>query len=494
MASFNKAKLTSRSQDYAAWYLDVAKNGDLFEYSPTPGCITFLPKSVAIWERVKSHIDGKLKRLGVQNILLPTLIPMSFFEKEKNLVEGFSPELAVVTHGGGKELEEKLAFRPTSEVMFCDFFRGRLQSYRDLPILSNQWCNVLRWEKRTRPFLRTAEFHWQEGHTIHETTDEATIFAEKILHEVYIPTIRDVMAIAGVSGRKSESEKFPGADVTMTYEPMMSNGWALQMCTSHILGRGFMESFDVKFSGRDGVDTFPAYTSWGLSTRTIGGMISCHSDDNGLVIPPLLSEYQSVLLPLFGRDSQLVKNYTGKVLEALGHTADERVPVSGASFVAVIESDLATLIDEREARLGEKIKDWELSGYPIRIEYGERDVAGNTVVIASRITSEKLTVPLPELKLVLHRMLADGQKDLLRRSEERLRENTVACSSLDDIVKAIEAEKFVLYNWDLNPQFEIDIKESCKATVRCLPFEGQWVDDVMDRESGKQLTLIARNF
>lgn len=494
MASLKKAKLTSRAQDYAAWYLDVAKNGDLFEYSPTPGCITFLPKSVAIWERIKSHIDCKLKRLGVQNILLPTLIPMSLLEKEKNLVEGFSPELAVVTHGGGKKLDEELAFRPTSEVMFCDFFRGRLQSYRDLPILSNQWCNVLRWEKRTRPFLRTAEFHWQEGHTIHETTDEATIFAEKILQEVYIPIIRDVMAIAGISGRKSESEKFPGADITMTYEPMMSNGWALQMCTSHILGQGFMETYEVKFTGRDGMETFPAYTSWGLSTRTIGGMISCHSDDNGLIIPPLLSEYQSVLLPIFGKDTQIVKEYTNKVLEALGHTSNERVPVSGASFVAVIEVELATLIDEREARLGEKIKDWELSGYPIRIEYGERDIAAQSVVVASRITKEKLTVPLHELKYTLKQMLLDGQESLLKKSEERLRDNTIACSSLDDIISVVDAGKFALYNWDLNPQFETDIKESCKATVRCLPFEGQWVDSIISRESGKKLALIARNF
>jgi prolyl-tRNA synthetase len=233
--------ITSRSTDYNQWYLDVAKSADLFEYSPAPGCITFLPKSVTLWTRIQQSMQARLDRLGVQNLYLPMLIPMSYFEREKDHVAGFSPELAVVTIGGGKVLEEPLAIRPTSELLFCDFFKDRLRSYRDLPLLYNQWVSVLRWEKRTRPFLRTAEFYWQEGHTLHEGRESADDFALSILHHVYIATINDLMAIEGIAGIKTQSEKFAGADTTYTYEPMMSNGWALQICTSHLLGQGFME-------------------------------------------------------------------------------------------------------------------------------------------------------------------------------------------------------------------------------------------------------------
>lgn len=229
--------ITPQNTDYNQWYLDVAKAADLFEYSPTPGCITFLPKAVTMWDRIRTTMQKKLDVLGVQNLLLPMLIPMSFFEREKDHVEGFSPELAVVTIGGGKELEDPLAIRPTSELMFCDFFKNRLHSYRDLPLLYNQWVSVLRWEKRTRPFLRTAEFHWQEGHTLHETKTEANDFSLAILQSVYIETINELMAIEGIAGTKSQSEKFAGADTTYTFEPMMSNGWALQICTSHLLGQ-----------------------------------------------------------------------------------------------------------------------------------------------------------------------------------------------------------------------------------------------------------------
>lgn len=271
--------MTSKEQDYSQWYLDVSKAGELFEYSPVPGCITFLPKAVTIWEKIKEAVNRKIGPMGVQNLYLPMLIPMSFFEKEKDHVEGFSPELAVVTVAGGKDLEDKLAIRPTSETLFCEFFRDNLTSYRDLPLLYNQWVNVMRWEKRTRPFLRTAEFYWQEGHTLHETKDEAREFSLGILNNVYIDTFRNILAIDGIAGTKSDSEKFAGADNTFTFEPMMSNGWALQICTSHVLGEGFMRQFDVKFQDRNGTVSYPAYTSWGLSTRSIGGLISSHSDD-----------------------------------------------------------------------------------------------------------------------------------------------------------------------------------------------------------------------
>jgi prolyl-tRNA synthetase len=492
--SAQKIKIAPRAQDYSQWYLDVARNGEMFEYSPTPGCITFLPKSVAIWERIKDDMNRKLKQLGVQNLLLPALIPMSFFERERQHVDGFAPELAVVTHGGGKELDEKLAFRPTSEVMFCEFFKNRLQSWRDLPMLYNQWVNVLRWEKRTRPFLRTSEFHWQEGHTIHETTDEALAFAETILNSVYIPTVRHMLAIDGIAGIKPDSEKFAGADVTMSYEPMMSNGWALQICTSHVLGKGFMESFDVSYLDRSGEHAHPAYTSWGLSTRTIGAMISSHSDDKGLVIPPRLSEYSVVLLPIYGKDPSRVHEYTDRILQALGHQHTIKVPVSGLAFAAVVETEHATLIDQREARVGEKITDWERSGYPIRIEYGARDIDAGTCIAVSRITGERREIPLRDLQTVTRAMLANGQAALLAGSAQRLRDKTVACRTQAEAIAAVGEGNFALLNWDLDPKFEADIKAVSKATIRCFPFAGQWTDDLLAQEPGKRRTLIARNF
>ncbi|HRI35939.1 MAG TPA: His/Gly/Thr/Pro-type tRNA ligase C-terminal domain-containing protein [bacterium] len=369
-----KIKLTSREQDYSQWYLDVAQTGELFEYSPTPGCITFLPKSTDIWQRIRAHIDAKIRVMGVQNVMLPMLVPMEFFMKEADHVEGFAPEIATVTRVGDKELDAPLGLRPTSETMFCDFFRKRLRSYRDLPILCNQWCNILRWEKRTRPFLRTAEFHWQEGHTLHRTRDEAWEFVLSILHDVYIDTIRNLLAIDGIAGRKSESEKFAGGDVTTTFEPMMSNGWALQICTSHLLAQGFMEGFDVSFADEDGSLKHPYYTSWGLSTRSIGGMISAHSDDRGLIIPPRISEYRAVILPIYGKDRDEETNAYARRVAAMLVPDGTEIPVKGESMRAVTNNQERVLLDLRNERVGAKITDWELSGYPVRIECGAREM------------------------------------------------------------------------------------------------------------------------
>lgn len=334
--NLSKVKLTSKEEDYSQWYLDIAKAGELFEYSPTPGCITFLPKAVSIWENIKAEISKRLKQLGVEDIYLPLLIPYSFLEKEKDHVEGFSPEFAIVTHGGGKELEEKLVIRPTSETLFCDFFKNRLQSYRDLPMLYNQWVNVMRWEKRTRPFLRTAEFYWQEGHTLHETLQDAEHFAFKIAHNVYIEVIREFLAIDGIAGEKTPSERFAGAERTYTFEPMMSNGWALQICTTHILSQAFMRGFDVSFIGRDGKEASPFYTSWGISTRSIGGIISSHSDNKGLILPPKISPYSAVILPIYGKDNAtLVNDYAIKIAKAVT-MSDTVVPVRGEYFKAML--------------------------------------------------------------------------------------------------------------------------------------------------------------
>lgn len=487
--------LTPQKLDYSEWYLDVAKQGELFEYAPVSGCITFLPKATKLWDMIRTSMQEKLDLLGVQNLLLPLLIPMSYFEREKDHVEWFAPELAVVTHGGWKELEEPYAIRPTSELLFCNFFKDRLKSYRDLPLLYNQWVNVMRWEKRTRPFLRTTEFYWQEWHTLHETRENANEFALSILHDVYIATIRDMMAIEWIVGKKSESEKFAGADTTYTYEPMMGNGWALQICTSHLLGQGFMRGFDIAFQNREGKLENPWYTSWWLSTRSIWGIISSHSDDRGLIIPPRMSEYAATLLPIYGKDNYTAVNtYTMKVAQALT-LSESTVPVKWEYFRANIGTTHRILIDYRNIRLWEKITDWELSGYPIRIECGERDVENNSCVVVSRITGEKTITSLSELQKTIERMQSEGQKALQEKSRKRLEENTIACTSLEEIWEAIEAWKFVLFEWDKNREFETLIKERFKATTRCIPFEWQFTDRLLEKkQDSTEKVIIARNF
>lgn len=488
-------QITSREQDYPQWYLDVAQAASLFEYSPTPGCITFMPKAVTMWDRIRSTMQAKLDLLGVQNLYLPMLIPMSFFEKEKDHVEGFAPELAVVTIGGNKELEEPLAIRPTSEMLFCDFFKNKLQSYRDLPLLYNQWVSVLRWEKRTRPFLRTAEFYWQEGHTLHETREDADSFALGIHYKVYMETIRELLAIDGIAGTKSQSEKFAGADTTYTFEPMMSNGWALQICTSHLLGQGFMEGFGVQYQDREGKLAHPWYTSWGLSTRSIGGVISSHSDDKGFIVPPKLSEYRATILPIYGKDNaEKVNAYVREIAKDLVG-GDIEVPVQGEYFRAIVGPKGKVMIDFRDARLGEKIGDWEQSGYPVRIECGERDIEWGKCVVASRISGEKVIIERQLADETVTRMHEEGQKTLLENSTKRLRENTVACATLEEVGQAIEAGKFALYEWDGNPEMEKEIKEKWKATTRCIPFEGQFTDSILTLKNPKNVKIvIARNF
>ena len=442
----------------------------MFEYAPVTGCITFLPKAVTLWNTIRDIMSQKMKTLGVQDIILPLLIPVSFFEREKEHIEGFAPEFVTVTHVGGKELPEHFAIRPTSETLFCDFFKKQLHSYKDLPLLYNQWANVMRWEKRPRPFLRTSEFHWQEGHTLHLTEKDAHDFLINILNHVYVDTIREYMAIDGIEGEKSASERFPGALHTYTYESMMTNGWALQSCTSHLLSQDFMREFEVSYQDNEGKQAYPYYTSWGASTRLLGALISSHSDDRGLVIPPKMSEYMATLLPLYANDEAGVKNYTDTIAEILlGKNTD--IPVQGQYFRARI-NDIheKILLDARDIRLGEKINDWELSGYPIRIEYGPRDMSTNTVVIADRISGEKNTLPLDGLKGAMQDLLEKGQRILFERSTHRLQENTVVCQSESDIATAVEAGKFALYAWDGDEKFEAHIKTTYKATTRCLPF------------------------
>jgi prolyl-tRNA synthetase len=489
----SKVKLTKRETDYAQWYLDVAKSGALYETSPTPGCISFLPKAVSIWEKIKFETNARLEILGVKNVLLPTLIPIDFFSLEGDFVKGFAPEFAVVTHGGGVELEKKLVFRPTSEMMFCEFFSKRLQSYRDLPMLYNQWCNCIRWEKRPRPFLRTMEFHWQEGHTLHEDKDSALQFATDILNDVYISVINECLAIDGIRGYKPESEKFAGADITMTYEPMMSNGWALQICTSHVLGKGFTSAFDLNFLDRNGNKAVPAYTSWGMSTRTIGGMISTHSDNKGLVIPPNASEYAATLLPIMFSDPK-VAEYTSKITKTLS-----AIRLKNQSTDGVCELRSHThkyLLDQRDIRIGEKMFDWELSGYPIAVKFGPSEADKNSVLLVSRHNGVAKEVLLDNLEAELSLCLASMHADLFKASGDRMRQNSIACQTPSDVIEVVKNGKFALYSWDGSVDFEKLIKDQASATIRCIPFQDSWVHEIVppSSDSSSKTVVIAKAF
>lgn len=491
----NKINITAQNENYSQWYLDVAHSSKMFEYAPVTGCITFLPKAVTLWNTLREIMSNKMKAMWVQDIILPLLIPVSFFEREKDHIEGFAPEFLTVTHVWGKELPEHFAIRPTSETLFCDFFKKQLQSYKDLPLLYNQWANVMRWEKRPRPFLRTSEFHWQEGHTLHMTEQDAHDFLINILNKVYIETIQEYMAIDGLEGEKSASERFPWALHTYTYESMMSNGWALQSCTSHLLSQDFMREFEVSYQDKEGKQAHPYYTSWGASTRLLGALISSHSDDRGLVIPPKMSEYRATLLPLYANDEAGVKEYTNTIAHTLLWENTD-IPVQWQYFRARInQNNEKILIDARDARLGEKINDWELSGYPIRIEYGPRDISQWSVVICDRIIGEKHIVSLSELKETVKGLLEKWQIVLLEKSRNRLRENTVVCQNESDIAAAVESGKFALYAWDGDEKFETHIKTTYKATTRCMPFSGQFTDDLMPKiEEGKMRTIFARAF
>lgn len=494
--NLSKIKLTSRQEDYSQWYLDVAKAWELYEYSPVPWCIVFMPKAVTIWEKTKDEINKKIQAMWVQNLYLPLLIPMSFFEKEKEHVEWFAPELAIVTIWWWKELEDKLAIRPTSETLFCEFFRDNLQSYRDLPLLYNQWANVLRWEKRTRPFLRTTEFYWQEWHTLHETKKEADEFSIDILHNVYAKIYKELLAIDWIEWQKSDSEKFAWAEKTATFESMMSNGWALQMCTSHLLWKWFMEQFWVSFLWRDWKQDYPAYTSWGFTTRSIWWMISSHSDDKWLIIPPRISEYKAVILPIYGKENEeKVNSYSESIAQSITWSKT-KAPVKWEYFKKFVWESSQVLIDYRNVRLWEKITDFELSGYPIRIECGERDIESNSCVVASRITWEKIIIELKELNNTIGRMLTEWQDELFKRSRERLQNNVVPCYSIEEIWETIEQGKFAIYEWDKNPKFEEEIKEKFKATTRCIPYAGQFevIDSFKLLKENTIKVIVARAF
>lgn len=463
-------ELTPRSQDYSQWYLDLVIKADLAENSAVRGCMVIKPYGYAIWEKIQRQLDDMFKETGHENAYFPLFIPKSFLSKEADHVEGFAKECAVVTHyrlkndpeGRGvvvdpdAKLEEELIVRPTSETIIWNTYRNWIQSYRDLPILVNQWANVVRWEMRTRLFLRTAEFLWQEGHTAHATKEEAMAEAKQML-DVYAEFAENFMAMPVVKGTKSESERFAGAVDTFTIEALMQDGKALQSGTSHFLGQNFAKAFDVKFTDKDGKQDYVWATSWGVSTRLMGALIMSHSDDNGLVLPPKLAPYQVVIVPIYRNEEQLVQ-------------INEKVAGIVKSLKALGISVKYDNADNKKP--GWKFSEYELKGVPVRLAMGGRDLENNTIEVARRDTLTKETITCDNLDVYIKDLLDKIQENIYSKAAKYRTENTFMVETYDEFKAKIEDGGFILAHWDGTPETEEKIKTETKATIRCIPLEG----------------------
>ncbi len=445
-------EITPRSSDFSQWYLDVVRRADLADYSPVKGCMVIKPYGYAIWELIQQALDSRIKATGHVNAYFPLFIPESLLHKEAEHVEGFSPQVAYVTHGGGEELEEKLVVRPTSEAIIGTMYAKWIQGWRDLPILINQWANVVRWEKVTRPFLRTTEFLWQEGHTAHETEQESEEETLKIL-DLYSDVCESILAVPVVKGRKSESEKFAGALRTYSIEALMGDGRALQAGTSHNLGQNFAKAFDITFQARDKTVQHVWGTSWGVTTRLVGAVIMVHGDDSGLILPPLVAPYQVVVVPI-GRD-----NWRETVLPKARE-------IQGALQAAGIRVTL----DERDERPGWKFAEWELRGVPLRLEIGPKDIEKSQVLLARRDTREKLGIPMDGLADRVRGLLADIQRGLFERARAFREEHTQRATTYDAFKALMEGRPgFVIAPWCGSAECEAQIKNDTQATIRNMP-------------------------
>jgi prolyl-tRNA synthetase len=451
--------LPMQAHDFPAWYGEVVRRAGLAENSPVRGAMVIKPHGYAIWEAIQRELDDRIKATGHENVYFPVFVPLSVLAQEANLVEGFAPEVAVVTEAGGKKLEEPLAVRPTSEALIWSTYARWVQSYRDLPLLYNQWANVVRWELRPRLFLRTSEFLWQEGHTAHESEDEAVAETLTILHDVYADTIENVLAMPVLRGRKSESERFPGAVDTYTLEAMMRDGKALQAATSHYLGQGFPRTFGVRYTARDGSEQYPYATSWGASTRLVGGVVMAHGDDRGLRLPPRIAPQQVVIVPIVRGDDD------AGVLQAAAAVADE-----------LRAAGVRVRVDDRpEYRPGFKFHEWELKGVPLRVEIGDRDVAAKAVTVARRDSGEKQTIPLPDLRERVGELLADVQTSLFRAArDEQERRMLRDPSDYDELIQYLrDGGGFAASPWCGRRECEARVKDESSATIRCLPLVEQ---------------------
>lgn len=444
----NKA-ITPRNEDFAKWYTDVVRAARLAAYSNVKGCIVIEPNGYAIWEKMQQALDKMFKETGHQNVAMPMLIPENLMKKEGDLINGFAPEVAWVTSGGEKKLDERMCIRPTSETLFSDYYAGVVNSYRDLPLKYNQWCSVLRWEKETRPFLRSREFLWQEGHTIHETAQEAEQETRQML-EIYKKFFEEYLAIPVISGRKTEREKFAGAEYTLTIEALMYNGVTLQSGTSHYFGQKFSEAYGISFSNRNNEQEYVYQTSWGVSTRMIGGLIMVHSDENGLVLPPKIAPRQVVIVPI-GEDEE-VKKLTDSTYEKLKNAG------------------ISVYVDDSEKSPGFKFAESEVNGIPVRIEIGQRDLKENKITFVRRDTREKI-VEQADVNMVeyVKGLLENIQSNLYDRALKRREELTYECTDLEEVKKIMDTKPgFVKAMWCGDEQCELKMKEIKGTKSRCI--------------------------
>jgi prolyl-tRNA synthetase len=447
-------EITPRSEDFSRWYLDVVRRAELADYSPVKGCMVIRPYGYAIWELIQQAFDREFKATGHVNAYFPLFIPESLLNKEAEHVEGFAPQVAYVTHAGGEELEEKLVVRPTSEAIIGTMYAKWVQSWRDLPILINQWANVVRWEKVTRPFLRTTEFLWQEGHTAHETHDEAEAETRMIL-DLYASVAEEVLAMPVIKGLKSDSEKFAGALRTYSIEGLMGDGRALQAGTSHNLGQNFAKAFDITFQARDKSVQHVWGTSWGVSTRLVGGVIMTHGDDSGLVLPPRVAPFQVVIVPI-GRD-----NWREAVL-----------PRAKEIQADLVSAGIRVTLDERDERPGWKFSEWELRGVPLRVEIGPKDIEKSAVLVARRDTREKQSLPMDGLAARLRDLLDEVQLNLYERARQFREEHTHRASTYEEFRQIMEGRPgFVIASWCGSADCEARIKTDTQATIRNIPMD-----------------------
>jgi len=463
MAKDNKKMveaITSMDEDFAKWYTDIVKKAELIEYTSVKGCMVIRPYGYAIWENIQHILDGMFKATGHENVCMPMFIPESLLNKEKDHVEGFAPEVAWVTHGGSEKLDERLCVRPTSETLFCEHYSNIVHSYRDLPKLYNQWVSVVRWEKTTRPFLRSREFLWQEGHTIHATAEEAIEETKRMLN-VYAEFCEKYLAMPVVKGKKTESDKFAGAVSTYAIEALMHDGQALQAGTSHYFGDGFAKAFDIMYTDKENKKVYPHQTSWGMTTRLIGAIIMTHGDDNGLVLPPAVAPIQAVIIP--------VQQHKDGVIEKARELKDRLAKVG-----------VRVKLDDSDNTPGWKFAEYEMKGVPVRIEIGPKDIEQNQCVIVTRHNREKAFVSLDDLETAVNDKLTAVRDGLYANALANRERRTYACKTLDEITKTLEEKGngFIKAMWCGSEECESKVKEVTGVGSRCIPLEQEKVSDV----------------
>lgn len=452
MAFIKNDAITSRDEDFALWYTEICKKAELMDYTSTKGFIIYKPYGYAIWELIQKQLDSDFKKKGTHNVYMPLVIPESLFQKEKDHVEGFAPETLIATIGGNKELEDRLIIRPTSECLFTEHFAKIISSYRDLPLIYNQWCSVVRWEKTTRPFLRGSEFLWQEGHTMHATKKEASKMALDIL-KVYKDLGKNVLAVPFLTGRKTDKEKFAGAEVTYTIEALMHDGKSLQSGTTHYFGTGFAEAFGAKYLDKDGTVKYPHQTSWGLSTRLIGSIIMVHGDDNGLVLPPYVAPTQVVIIPI--RNQEEIVSKTSK------------------SIYRKLKNKFRVILDDNDSKTpGWKFSQYEMKGVPLRIEIGPRDLANGIVTVSTRYNGEKVQMKVEDVTAsTINKILKDIHQNMYNKAEQFLNDNIYSVNTYNELQEVISHGGYAKTMWCGKESCEDKVKADMQATSRCLPFD-----------------------